>query len=250
MSATLDPIHYYQDILGFPADGTALLEVTSPFSNRNRQILIVPNIPTYYKDRPRSYPLYATLVKDIIRLKQGNYLVFCPSYEFLQNLSIYLGEVASDLIRQRPQMTEEERFDILHRLQHEKSPHLLLAVMGGIFSEGIDLPGESCIGVIIFSPAFPKITYERELIKNYYEELRGEGIKYAYVFPGLNKVIQSVGRLIRSHQDTGIIVLAGERFAEDEINMLLPAYWFEKSGDVVITNEYKKHIREFWKRFE
>ena len=250
MSATLDPLPYYQDILGFPSGETELLEVSSPFSTRNRQIIILPNIPTYYRDRPRSYPLYANLVRDIIDLKQGNYIVFCPSYEFLQNIYVYLGGVATDIILQRPQMSEQDRSAVLHRLQNEKSPHLLLAVMGGIFSEGIDLRGESCIGVIVFSPAFPKITYERELIKNYYDAIRGEGLRYAYVFPGLNKVIQSVGRLIRSHQDKGIIVLAGERFAEDEINMLLPGYWFEKSGDVVITEDYKKQISAFWQRFE
>jgi Rad3-related DNA helicase len=250
MSATLDPVHYYQDILGFPPDKTELLEVTSPFSNRNRQIIILPNIPTYYKDRPRSYPLYANVVKDIIRLKKGNYIVFCPSYEFLQNLSIFLGELPSDLILQRQKMTEAERSELLRRMKNESSPQLLLAVMGGIFSEGIDLRGDSCIGVIIFSPAIPKVTYERELIRNYYEEIRGEGTRYAYLFPGLNKVIQSVGRLIRSSQDKGIIVLAGERFAQEEVNQFLPLYWFEKSGDVVITDDYKKHIREFWKRFE
>ena len=83
-----------------------------------------------------------------------------------------------------------------------------------------------------------------------HEEIRGEGLRYAYVFPGLNKVIQSVGRLIRSHQDKGIVILAGERFAQDEINLLLPAYWFEKTGDVVITEDYERHIRAFWERFE
>jgi len=250
MSATLDPLDYYQEILGFPAGQTRQLALSSPFSNQNRQILILPHIPTYYKERSRSYPLYATLIKDIIALKKGNYIVFCPSYEFLQTLTVFLGHLSSELILQRPQMNEKERSDVLTRLKNARGPALLLAVMGGIFAEGIDLKGDSCIGVIIFSPALPAITYERELIKNYFEERRGEGVNYAYLFPGISKVIQSVGRLIRSHEDKGIIVLAGERFAQEDINRFLPSYWFKEHGDLIISEDYETPIRAFWKRFE
>jgi DNA excision repair protein ERCC-2 len=250
MSATLDPLDYYQEILGFPAGQTRQLTIGSPFSNQNRQILILPHIPTYYKERSRSYPLYAALVKDIISLKEGNYIVFCPSYEFLQTLAVFLGHLSSELILQRPQMDEKDRSTIITSLKTASGPTLLLAVMGGIFAEGIDLQGDSCIGVIVFSPALPAITYERELIRNYFEERRGAGVSYAYLFPGINKVIQSVGRLIRSHEDRGIIVLAGERFAQEEINRFLPSYWFKKNGDLIITEDYITHIRAFWKRFE
>ncbi|MCK4753657.1 MAG: ATP-dependent DNA helicase, partial [Calditrichia bacterium] len=250
MSATLDPITYYRDILGFPEENTHLLEVSSPFSTRNRQIVILPHISTYYRDRTNLYERYADIVKDVISIKEGNYIVFCPSFEFIHNVILYLGKAKSEIIPQRRQMTENDRNYILSELRESDTPKLLLAVMGGIFSEGVDFSGDMCIGVIIFSPALPQITFERELIRQYYENKRGNGFNYAYLYPGINKVIQSVGRLIRSQQDKGIIVLAGERFAEDEINQLFPDYWFELEGDVVVTEEFKETIQTFWQRFD
>ena len=122
--------------------------------------------------------------------------------------------------------------------------------MGGIFSEGVDFRGDMCIGVVVFSPALPQIKFERELIREYYDQKNDNGFNYAYLYPGINKVIQSVGRLIRSQQDKGIIVLAGERFAQDEINQLFPEYWFENEGDVVITENLAETVEKFWQRFE
>ena len=250
MSATLDPISYYRDILGFPKENTQLSEVSSPFSTRNRQIVILPHISTYYRDRNHLYPRYAEIIKDVISLKEGNYIVFCPSFEFLQNVYLYMGTIHSEIISQRRAMAEEDRDRILAELKSSDKPKVLLAIMGGIFAERVDFRGNMCIGVIVFSPALPQITFERELIRDYYEGKQGNGFNYAYLYPGINKVIQSVGRLIRSQQDKGIIVLAGERFADDEINQLFPDYWFENEGDVVITEEYVEMIKSFWGRFE
>ncbi len=250
MSGTLDPIKYYRENLGFPVNNTQLLEVSSPFSTQNRQILIIPNISTYYKDRPRLYPDYARIVKDISSLKSGNYIVFCPSFEFIQNMYLFLATHGAEILIQRPNLSPVEKDEYIERMHQKDQPCLLLAVMGGIFSEGIDLRGDKCIGVIIFSPALPPITIEKELIKHYHDEKNGMGVEAAYIYPGINKVIQSVGRLIRSHDDKGIIVLTGERFAQEEINQLFPAYWFENTGDVVITEDYKTTIEDFWSRFE
>lgn len=248
MSATLDPIHYYHKILGFPEDSTRTRQLSSPFSNKNRQILIIPNISTYYRDRVNLYPRYAEMIQDIIRIKPGNYIVFGPSFEFIQNIRLFLGKVKNTIIMQRPKMTQTEREMIFLHLSEEYDPKLFLAVMGGIFSEGIDFNSNLCNGLIIFSPAIPKISFERELIREYYEQKWGNGFNYAYLYPGINKVIQAAGRLIRSQQDKGIIVLAGERFARDEVNRLFPSYWFENPGDVVLTENYKQTIREFWER--
>jgi len=250
MSATLDPIKYYQEILGFPEESTQLIEVSSPFSTRNRQIIILPTVSTYYRDRINLYQRYADIVKEVISIKTGNYIIFNPSYEFLQHINLYLGTVSSEIITQRREMTEEDREDILSQLKNSERPKLFLAVMGGIFSESVDLKADMCIGVIVFSPALPQITFERELIRAYYDRKYDNGFNYAYLYPGINKVIQSVGRLIRSQQDRGIIVLAGERFAQDEINQLFPEYWFEKEGDVMITEKLKETIEKFWQRFE
>jgi DNA excision repair protein ERCC-2 len=250
MSATLDPINYYQQILGFPEKSTRITEVSSPFLTTNRQIIILPNISTYYRDRANLYGRYAEIIKEVVSVKDGNYIIFCPSFDFIQNVNICLGNFKSDIYAQKRQMTQKDRDYVLGQFNSSDDPKILLAVMGGIFSEGIDFTGDRCIGVIIFSPALPQITFERELIRDYYDRKRGNGFNYAYLYPGINKVIQSVGRLIRSQEDKGIIVLAGERFAEDEINQLFPDYWFENEGDVVITDNLEETIEAFWQRFE
>ncbi len=250
MSATLDPLEYYQEVLGFPNESTVLTEVSSPFSTKNRQIIIMPNVSTYYRDRYKSYERYAEIIKEIISVQEGNYIVFCPSFEFLQNLYLHLANLNSELFVQRRQMSDGDRDFILTQLKDSNKPVLLLAVMGGVLSESVDFKGNMCIGVIIFSPAIPKITFERELMKEYYDQQKGAGFNYAYLYPGINKVVQAVGRLIRSQEDRGIIVLVGERFAEDEVNRLFPDHWFENEGDVVITEDIVGTIKSFWERFE
>ena len=247
MSATLDPISYYQRVLGFPADNTKYLQLDSPFPTENRQLIIFPGFSTKYKNRTQFYPNYAEIIENIIKIKNGNYVAFFPSFEFLQNTNLFLGKVKCEKIIQKPGMNESERNSVLLKLKEAKKPKLLLAVMGGIFSEGVDFVGEMCIGVIIFSPALPKINYERELIRHYYDLNNEDGFKYSYLYPGMNKVIQAVGRLIRSYQDKGIIVLVGERFAEEQVHELFPEYWFQRPGDVVITNKYEAVVKDFWK---
>ncbi|MBD3225378.1 MAG: DEAD/DEAH box helicase [Caldithrix sp.] len=247
MSATLDPMHFYQSVLGFPEYRTQKTQMSSPFPADHRRIIIAPHISTRYKDRNTTYPKIAEIITQTIRQKTGNYLVFFPSFEFLQNVNLFLGRSPYTTILQRPGMTEQIRDEVLNELRIHSEPKLLLAVMGGIFSEGIDYAGDMAIGVIIISPALPKISYDRELLRNYYDNKLNMGMEYAYIFPGMNKVIQSVGRLIRSATDRGIVLLIGERFASEEFNHLLPSYWFEKEGDVVITSDVKKAVQTFWK---
>jgi Rad3-related DNA helicase len=250
MSATLDPIKFYQTVLGFPEYRTEILQLGSPFPAEHRKIIIAPGISTRYKDRAKNYPKIAEIIEKTIRHKKGNYLVFFPSFDFIQNVNLFLGKVRYEKILQRPGMNENERDEILKQLKQSQDPHLLLAVMGGIFSEGVDFAGDMAIGVIIVSPALPKIGFERELLKQYYDEKHNLGMEYAYIYPGINKVIQSVGRLIRSTTDKGIVVLIGERFADEQFNSILPEYWFKKKGDVEITREYEESVKTFWKRFD
>ncbi|MCB0281821.1 MAG: ATP-dependent DNA helicase [Calditrichaeota bacterium] len=248
MSATLDPLPYYQDVLGFNKSRTTLLELDSPFPKENRQVIIIPGVSTRYKDRIKNYPRIAEIIKETIALKNGNYLVFFPSYDFLQNVNLFLGNIESDKIIQKPGMKDADRDEILNRMKNTENKNLLLAVMGGIFSEGVDFHGEMAIGVIVVSPALPRFGYQRDLLFHYYENKSGMGREYAYMYPGMNKVIQSVGRLIRSFTDKGIVILIGERFAEDDFNSLLPAYWFSRKNDIVITDNYKPVISEFWQK--
>lgn len=248
MSATLDPLLYYQEVLGFNKSRTTLLELDSPFPKENRQVIIIPGVSTRYKDRIKNYPKIAEIIKETIAIKEGNYLVFFPSYDFLQNVNLFLGNIRSDKIIQKPGMKDSDRDEILNHIKSPGVNHLLLAVMGGIFSEGVDFYGEMAIGVIVVSPALPRFGYQRDLLFHYYENKSGMGREYAYMYPGMNKVIQSVGRLIRSFTDKGVVILIGERFAEDDFNSLLPSYWFSRKNDIVISNNYKPVISAFWQK--
>ena len=250
MSATLDPMDFYADVLGFPDERTARLQLDSPFPPEHRKLVIVPDISTRYKDRQKSAPQIAEIIKRVIQIKEGNYLVFFPSFNFLQLVNLFLGHVQSEKILQKPGMSEADRDEILTKLKKEKGSHLLMAVMGGIFSEGVDFNGEMAIGVIVVSPALPQVNYARELLRAYYDNKNGSGLEFAYIYPGMNKVIQSVGRLIRSATDRGVVILIGERFADEAYNILLPEYWFKNKGDVEITSNYTESISTFWKTLE
>lgn len=247
MSATLDPMDYYKDVLGFSDARTETLQLDSPFPKHNRKIIILPHISTRFKDRKANYHKIAEIIKDVISIKKGNYLVFFPSYEFMQNVNIFVGNIDGEKIIQKPGMNDREREGVIIKLRETETAHLLMAVTGGIFAEGIDYNGEMAIGVLVISPSLPRFGYERELLNRYYENRNGSGKAYAYLYPGMNKVIQAVGRLIRSYTDKGIILLIGERFAEDEFNQLLPEYWLDKKEDLIITKHYKKTIKTFWR---
>jgi DNA excision repair protein ERCC-2 len=246
MSATLDPIDYYHEVLGFSKENTEHLILDSPFPPEHRKMIIIPSISTRYSQRQKEFPAYADIIKKIVTITPGNYLVFFPSFEFMQNVNLFLGSLNIERLIQRTNMSDFDREEYLTKLREVDSNYLLLGVLGGIFSEGVDYIGDMCIGVIIFSPGLPQINYARDLIREYYDTNRGNGFEYAYVYPGINKVIQSAGRLIRSHQDKGIIVLVGERFAEEQINNLLPDYWFKTPDSLVISSDYQKEIIQFW----
>ncbi len=250
MSATLDPIRFYASVLGFPEDRTQFLQLDSPFPAEHRKLIIVPGISTRYKDRPKSAPEIARVIKDVVALKKGNYLVFFPSFNFLQMVNLFLHDVPAEKILQKPGMKPQERDQILNTLRRTNESHLLLAVMGGVFSEGVDFSGDMAIGVIIVGPALPQVNYARELLRHYYDQFNGQGMEYAYIYPGMNKVIQSVGRLIRSATDKGVVVLIGERFTDEAYNILLPDYWFRRHGDVEITGDYVQAIKEFWQNID
>ena len=249
MSATLDPMPFYKDVLGFEALATETLQLDSPFPAANRKVLIVPGISTRYKDRVQNYQKIAEIIERVVALKKGNYLIFFPSFDFMQNVYLFLGRVRLEKIMQKPGMSEAQRDEVLERLRSAESGHLLLAVMGGVFSEGIDYSGQMADGVFIISPALPKISYERELLRAYYQQKQDLGMEYAYIYPGMNKVIQAAGRLIRAASDRGIVVLIGDRFTEDSFHHLLPSYWFGQDADMEVTANYETAVQKFWAKF-
>ena len=247
MSATLTPFAFYQDVLGFPPERTFTAEFPSPFPPQNRKILVVPEVSTLYRDRQRDAPKIAHIIDHIVAQRAGNYVAFFPSFEFLRLVRPWLRLPTSCLIEQVEIMTDTERAAVLQSLQQPQSDsQLVLAVQGGIFAEGVDYPGEMLVGVIIVGPGLPRVDAEQELIRAYYEERYGHGFAYAYLYPGMTRVIQAAGRVIRSETDVGIIALLDKRFTYTNYATLFPSHWYARSPRELITRHYEQDLRRFW----
>jgi DNA excision repair protein ERCC-2 len=252
-SATLSPISYYMDVLGGgPEDFT--LTVPSPFSSEQLEVRLQP-LSTRYQDRERTRLPIAQLIRQLVLERPGNYFVFFPSYVYM--LAVYEAymELAGserqdserielpesgqldnggikrsepELLLQRQDMTEEERAQFLAAFQADNSRSLIgFAVMGGVFSEGVDLVGDRLVGVAVIGVGLPQLGAERNMLKDYFNGQGKNGYDYAYVYPGINKVLQAGGRLIRSERDRGILMLVDDRYAQAQYERLLPAEWRE-----------------------
>ena len=247
MSATLTPFAFYQDVLGFPPERTFTAEFPSPFPPQNRKILIVPDVSTLYRDRQRDAPQIADTIDHIVAQRTGNYIAFFPSFEFLRLVRPWLRLPPSCLIEQNDIMTDAERTAVLQSLQqHDTGSQLVLAVQGGVFAEGVDYPGDMLVGVIIVGPGLPRVSAEQELIRAYYEEKYSRGFAYAYLYPGMTRVIQSAGRVIRSETDVGIIALLDKRFTYTNYAALLPSHWYTNTPRELITRHYQRDLARFW----
>jgi DNA excision repair protein ERCC-2 len=247
MSATLTPFAFYQDVLGFPAERTFTAEFPSPFPAANRKITVIPEISTAYRERERDAPRTAQIIDTIVAQHHGNYGVFFPSFAYLRLVRSWLRYPAYQLIEQTETMSDADRAAVLARLQqHEIDPVLLLAVQGGIFAEGVDYPGDMLIGVIIVGPGLPRVDFEQELIRTYYDDKYTSGFAYAYLYPGMNRVVQSAGRLIRSETDVGIIALLDKRFAYSNYTALFPSHWYTHTPRELVTRNYQQTLARFW----
>ena len=249
MSATLEPMMFYKDILGFNRDNTDSLILPSPFLTEHRKVLVINNISTRFKDRKKNYSKIAQLLKNIVSLKEGNYIVFFPSFAFLEEVYHRLSSMQCKIHSQKRNMSLKARKQLLDKLHNKNSHNLILAVQGGILAEGVDYPGEMLIGVIVISPGLPQYNLEQELIRNYFAEKYDLGFEYAYIYPGMNRVIQSIGRLIRSETDIGIAILVGERFASEQYQELFPTYWYQNYSAELLVGDYIEDIRQFWEQF-
>lgn len=244
-SATLTPLDYHMDLLG-GKKGDYNIKLSSPFPRENLCLMVGNNISTRYKDRERTYIDIVKLIESFINAKKGNYFVFFPSYAYMKNiydLMINRNENLNIII-QDGNMSEVEREKFL--LNFEEANNLIaFAVMGGIFSEGIDLTGERLIGAVVVGVGLPQICFERNIIKDYFTNNLGEGYEYAYVYPGMNKVLQAAGRVIRSPEDRGAILLIDDRYGTREYKELFPNEWL---GFKNIRNdiEMKRILEKFW----
>jgi len=246
MSATLVPLTFYRDVLGFDRDRTRLVTLPSPFPKEHLRVLVVPEISTRYRQRPQSYEPIARVVEQVAATWPGNYFVFFPSFDYLDAVAPHLAPAGSTVLRQGRSMSERERAQLLERLRDEGGTHLVLAVQGGIFAEGVDYPGGMLIGVVIIGPGLPRVSFEQELMREYYAERYGMGFEYAYLFVGMTRVIQSAGRLIRSEHDAGVAVLIGQRFATPRYAELFPPDWYEASPAELISRDVPGDLAAFW----
>jgi DNA excision repair protein ERCC-2 len=225
-SATLSPLPYYQEILGGKEEDY-LISIPSPFSKEQVDIYIQP-ISTRYSDRDRSKAAIVAMLHSLMNSRPGNYLIFFPSYQYL--LSVYeefkLSDEDTRTLVQSTGMKEEEREEFLAAFKPNRTKPLLgFAVLGGIFSEGVDLVGDCLNGVVIIGVGLPQLCFERNLIKEHFQAKNNNGYEFAYVYPGMNKVLQAGGRLIRSENDYGTIVLVDDRFLKKQYQRLLPIEW-------------------------
>ncbi|MCU1733130.1 MULTISPECIES: ATP-dependent DNA helicase [unclassified Pseudomonas] len=224
-SATLSPRHFYADLLGIPAD-TAWLEVESPFVAEQLQVRIVSEVSTRYQHRQASLAPIVELIARQFRDQPGNYLAFFSSFEYLQQVSALLAELYPGIEQwsQSSGMDEEQRQGFLDRFV-ENGYGIGFAVLGGAFAEGVDLPGTRLIGAFIATLGLPQVNPVNEQLKQRMAALFSSGFDYTYLYPGVRKVIQAAGRVIRGTEDRGTVMLIDDRFAEARVQRMFPAWW-------------------------
>ena len=250
LSATLTPPEAIRRMLGLSPDRTASISLPPPFPPENRKVLIVPTVRTTYKARERNYGRIAQLLAEMSGAHGGNDLVLFPSYRFLTEVAGRMPPTRSRLVVQRPDLTAYERQQILDSLTAPPpGGTLLFAVSGGMYAEGVDYPGELLSAVFVVSPALPQVSFERELLRRYFDDREEAGFDYAYLQPGMTRVVQAAGRLIRSETDRGVIALLCARFLEEPYASRLPRDWYDVTPAELATRRPADEIREFFERY-
>lgn len=254
-SATLLPIQYYKKLLG-GEESDYEVYARSTFDERKRALFIGGDVTSRYARRTESeYHNIASYLHEILRNRHGNYMAFFPSHAFLQKVYLsfrenFFQEGSVECILQTDSMNEEQREAFLKAFSYqpdtrpEDSSLLGFCVLGGIFSEGIDLKADSLIGAIVVGTGIPQICTEREIFKNFFDEQGESGFDYAYRFPGMNKVLQAAGRVIRTADDVGIVALLDERFARPDYQRLFPYEW--QDIQMVSRSEIAGKVERFW----
>ena len=247
-SATLLPVHYYKKLLSVEKDDYAVYAHSS-FPQENKFLFIGTDVSTRYTRRGEStYQRFARYIAVMAEQKKGNYMAFFPSYRFLEEVHTCFLECVDhevDSICQVSYMDEEQREEFLEEFEREREKSLVaFCVMGGIFSEGIDLTEDKLIGAVIAGTGLPQVCTEREILKQYFNAADMDGFDYAYLYPGMNKVLQSAGRVIRTESDRGVILLLDDRFREMRYREVFPREWQQyQLGSV---KNLEQEIRTFW----
>ncbi len=246
-SATLSPSAYFKDVLA-GCEKDRYLILPSPFPRNNLYLYIQDTLSVKYRFREKAVPSLIHLIHECIRVKSGNYIVFFPSFAYMQRVAreYHVNFPDDYLLIQEMNMNTGQRNAFLENFTtYGENTLVAFAVMGGIFGEGIDLKGERLSGVIIVGVGLPQICPERNIIKKYYQNKNGSGFNFAYTYPGLNKVQQAAGRVIRSEYDRGVIILIDSRFTTPLYQKILPSEWFP-----IITPKEQKNpvdgLNAFW----
>ncbi|MBA2710505.1 MAG: ATP-dependent DNA helicase [Tatlockia sp.] len=244
-SATLKPFNYYSQMMGLKEVHTQ--EFATPFAKERRKLLLIPQISTKYSERSRHYLRLIDLIQRITEIKPGNYLVFFPSFHFLDEIFKHFPrDEHFRLLRQTRAMCEAEVNDLLLRLKRPGINHLFFAVQGGLYAEGINYHADMAIGAFIVGPPLPMFEWEREQMKGYYELHYQSGLQYAYIYPAMAKAIQAAGRVIRSESDKGIIVLLDNRFLESNYAQCMPNDWYETHPLEMVSKSILADLKQFW----
>lgn len=265
-SATLLPIQYYKSLLGGEKEDFEVY-AKSTFNPKKKALYIGSDVTSKYSRRsPKEYYNIAYYLHEITRMRYGNYLIFFPSHSFLQSVfevyeENFLDPETEECIIQEDIMSEEDREQFLSRFEgnrnceledmihmdievEEEKSLLGFCVMGGIFSEGIDLKNDSLIGAVIVGTGLPQVCNEREILKSYFDAAGKNGFDYAYRYPGMNKVLQAAGRVIRTSEDVGIVALLDDRFLNGAYQQLFPREWEEY--EVVTADRVARRVERFW----
>lgn len=250
LSATLTPPEALQRVLGLEEDRTSAISLPPPFPPENRKVMILPQVRTTFAARGKNYGRIAKMVAEMSDAHGGNDLVLFPSYRFLSDVAAVMPKTSARLLVQRPELSDFERQQILQALASPPPEGILLfAVSGGMYAEGVDYPGELLTGVFVVSPALPQVSFERELLRRYFDDREEAGFDYAYLQPGMTRVVQAAGRLIRSETDRGVIALICGRFLEASYARYLPRDWYGETPQELVTNRPAEEIREFFGKY-
>lgn len=246
-SATLLPVRYYKTLLSGNQEDYAVY-VNSLFPEENRLLMVAEDVSSRYTRRsPSEYRKVADYIRIVTQSRPGNYMVFFPSYQYMGEIEEILEEepLKADLLVQGQGMGEAEKAEFLEEFEKERS-HSLAAfcVMGGVFSEGIDLKEERLIGVIVVGTGLPMLCVEQEVLKGYFDETEEKGFDFSYQYPGMNKVLQAAGRVIRTPEDRGVILLLDDRFLRRDHLELFPREW--EHFQVVNRGNAARCLEDFW----
>ena len=246
-SGTLSPIEYYRSVLG--GDGSSvILSLDSPFAKEQLSVSVMNTITTRYSEREDSLGAICKVIAATLSARRGNYMIFSPSFAYARTLCEAFTKKYPKIkiILQTPDMTSNEKQNFLAEFEKNDGTYLAaFCVMGGIYSEGIDLAGDKLIGAVIVGIGMPQLSFEREAIAAYYQEKLDSGTEYAYLYPGMNRVLQAAGRVIRTENDRGVIVLIDDRFNDPLYKKIMPSLW---SGMQFLStpHELRERLDSFW----